>query len=295
MHTSRRDGDGIGGLLDGSATFEELRQKAIDLRREGLSRRQIRDQLKVGNNDLLNRLLEGEPPPEWTKRPNAKDHLRLKARELRAGGMTYDEIRAELGVSKSSISAWVRDPPKPAPHWTRVERMQRMHDGMVEFRRLQDVAREQLTREAKSEIGDVSDRDLMMAGVALYWAEGQKDKPYARRECISFINSDPNVIRLFVRWLEMLGVGRDRLRCTLNIHSTADVEEATRFWAELVGIPSGDFRKPGIKQDNPGTHRMNRGAEYHGCLTVYVKHSAELYRRVEGWWYGIVVGASRAA
>lgn len=69
----RRRGDGTGGLLTGTATFEELRDRAVALRREGLSRRQIRDHLKVGNNDLLNRLLEGEPPPEWTKRPRAKD------------------------------------------------------------------------------------------------------------------------------------------------------------------------------------------------------------------------------
>ncbi len=88
----RRDGDGTGGLRDGSATFEELREQAVALRREGLSRRQIRDRLKVHNNNLLNRLLDGEPPPEWTKRPNAKDDLRAAAREMRTRGMTYDEI-----------------------------------------------------------------------------------------------------------------------------------------------------------------------------------------------------------
>lgn len=49
------------------ADFEGLREQAVALRREGLSRRQIRDRLHVDNNDILNRLLEGEPPPEWTK------------------------------------------------------------------------------------------------------------------------------------------------------------------------------------------------------------------------------------
>src|SRR5262249_19235912 len=95
------------------ADFEELRQRAVALRRAGLSRRQIRDRLHIDNNDILNRLLEGEPPPEWTKRPNAKDDLRGKARELRLQGRTYDQIQLELGCSKSSISLWVRDLPKP--------------------------------------------------------------------------------------------------------------------------------------------------------------------------------------
>ena len=51
----RRDGDSVGGLLDGTTTFEELRERAIALRREGLSRRQIRDRLKVSNNDIMNK------------------------------------------------------------------------------------------------------------------------------------------------------------------------------------------------------------------------------------------------
>ncbi|GAA0556265.1 hypothetical protein GCM10010390_68120 [Streptomyces mordarskii] len=118
----RRDGDSMGGLLDGSTTFEELRERAIALRKEGMSRRQIRDRLKVSNNDILNRLLEGEPPPEWTRRPNAKDDLRARAREMRLRGMTYDRIQLELGCSKSSISLWVRDLPKPdRPPRTREE------------------------------------------------------------------------------------------------------------------------------------------------------------------------------
>lgn len=66
------------------ADFEDLREQAVTLRRKGLSRRQIRDRLQVHNNDLLNRLLEGEPAPEWTKRPNAKDDLREKARSCAA-------------------------------------------------------------------------------------------------------------------------------------------------------------------------------------------------------------------
>jgi orotate phosphoribosyltransferase-like protein len=46
--------------------FEGLRERAVTLRRAGLSRRQIRDRLYVDNNDILNRLLQGEPPPDWT-------------------------------------------------------------------------------------------------------------------------------------------------------------------------------------------------------------------------------------
>src|ERR1700689_2769665 len=66
------------------------------------------------SNATLNDALQVEPPPEWTRRPNAKDELRAKARELRDTGMDYEEIAGALGVSKSSVSLWVRDMPTPA-------------------------------------------------------------------------------------------------------------------------------------------------------------------------------------
>jgi len=65
------------------------------------------------SNTTLHDALRGEPPPEWTRRPNAQDGLRAKARELRGQGLSYDQIAAALGVSKSSVSLWVRDLPVP--------------------------------------------------------------------------------------------------------------------------------------------------------------------------------------
>ncbi len=93
--------------------FTELRSQAVALRREGKSRREIKEILRIGSNQTLNEALRGERPLMSTWRPNAKDDLRAKARELRGQGLAYKEIAAELGVSKSSVSLWVRDIPRP--------------------------------------------------------------------------------------------------------------------------------------------------------------------------------------
>jgi Homeodomain-like domain len=93
--------------------FSQLREQAIALRRAGKSRREIKEQLGIGSNQTLNDALRGEPPQPWTWRPNAKDELRVKARDLRQEGLSYDDIVAELGVSKSTVSAWVGDMPRP--------------------------------------------------------------------------------------------------------------------------------------------------------------------------------------
>ncbi|MFE4798464.1 hypothetical protein ACFRFL_26135 [Streptomyces sp. NPDC056708] len=277
------------------ADFEGLREQAIALRREGLSRRQIRDRLFVDNNDILNRLLEGEPAPEWTKRPNAKDDLRDKARELRLQGMTYDQIQVELGCSKSSISLWVRDLPKPVRSRTAVEqarlagRMRWDHELAV-----RDTERQRIKHAAKQEIGALTERELFLIGVGLYWSEGSKDKSYDRRETVAFVNSDPGMITTYLAWLDLLGVNREQVRYGVMIHETADAAAAERYWADLTGADLAAFYKTTIKKHNPKTARKNTGDNYRGCLVIKVLQGADLYRRIEGWWCGIVDAAPSA-
>ncbi|MFD5717076.1 hypothetical protein [Streptomyces sp. NPDC127036] len=270
------------------ADFEGLRERAVALRRAGLSLRQIRDELQVHNNDTLQRLVAGEPPPEWTKRPRAKDSLRERARELRRQGRTYNEIQAELGCSKSSVSLWVRDLPHPEPRCTPEEQRARMNAGLARLRAEQDQVREETKRQAAESIGELSDRELFMAGVALYWAEGQKSKPYQRRETVAFVNSDPGVIQVYLAWLDLLDVPRERLRFRVMIHETADVDTAERYWADLVGIDATTLLATTLKKHNPKTVRKNVGDAYRGCLVIRVLQGADLYCRIEGWWGGIV-------
>lgn len=279
------------GLLHTSADYEQLRASAVALRRDGLSRRQIRDTLKVSNNDLLNRLLQGEPPPEWTERPRAKDELRARARELRLAGRTYDQIELDLGVSRSSVSLWVRDLPKPVRTRTPEEAAEISRRAWEPTLRRREAERQRVKSEASAEIGRLTDRELFLLGVGLYWAEGAKSKPHQRDESVRFINSDPDMIEVYLAWLALLGVAPDRLRFSVMIHESADARAAESFWAELVDVDAASFMKTTLKRHNPKTVRKNVGADYHGCLTVRVLQGADLYRRIEGWWYGIVCEA----
>ncbi|MFE1776188.1 hypothetical protein [Streptomyces sp. NPDC059008] len=274
--------------------YEALRPQAVALRRAGLSRRQIRDRLHVHNNDLLNRLLEGVPVPEWTKRPNAKDDLREKARELRRQGMTYDQIQVELGCSKSSISLWVRDLPKPAPRRTPAEQARLAVRKRWEHElAVRDEERQRRKTTAHNEIGTLTDRELFLVGVGLYWSEGTKSKPHARRETVTFINSDPDMIVLYLAWLGLLGVESERLRFHVMVHENADVAAVEQYWADLVRIDASTLGKTTLKKHNPKTVRKNVGDGYRGCLVVKVLQGADLYQRIEGWWSGMVVEAKR--
>jgi hypothetical protein len=168
-----------------------------------------------------------------------------------------------------------------------------MNAGLARLMASREQEREATKQEAAAAIGALSDRELFLTGVALYWAEGTKDKPHVRRECVEFVNSDPCMIRVFLAWLDLLEVNRDRLHCRVMIHESADVAAAEHYWSDLVAIDRSALGKTILKKHNPKTVRKNVGDSYRGCLAVRVLKGADLYRRIEGWWSGMVVEAKR--
>ena len=268
------------------AAFEQLRERAIALRRAGHSRREIKALLDITSNATLDKALRGEPPPEWTRRPNAKDEVRARARELRAGGLKYQEIAGALGVSKSSVSLWVRDMPRP-PRLSYEQTRKRAAEGVRRYweaeRPNREARREAVRVAAVRDIGALSIRDVLIAGSIAYWCEGSKRKSYRQTEPVAFINSDPDLIKLFLRFLSAAGVESAQLGFRVHIHESADVAAAEQFWQTVTGAEPAQFHRTTLKRHNPRTVRRNVGADYHGCLIVTVRQSGDLYQRIEGW------------
>jgi hypothetical protein len=197
------------------------------------------------------------------------------------------EIAAELGVSKSSASLWTRDMP----------RVGRISDEEIRYRKSarakafwaiesprREMRRQAICERAATEIGSLTDREVLIAGAIAYWCEGAKNKPYRRPENkVAFVNSDPRLILFFLRFLTVAGIERDRIRCQVAIHESADVAGAQRFWQQVTDLPGEQFRRPVLKRHNPKTTRKNTGDGYHGCLAIYVGKPTELYRQIEGW------------
>jgi predicted transcriptional regulator len=267
-------------------TFAELREQAIALRRQGKSRREIKEILRVGSNQTLNDLLHGEPPLPSTWRPNAKDALHARARELRDRGMSYDQIAAELAVAKSTVSAWVHDMPRPER--LSYEECARRQTAAVDAywgaeRARRERAREVVRAGAQETIGPLTNREVLIAGAVSYWCEGTKSKPYRRSNGVNFINSDPRLIKFYLAFLRTAGVTRDQLAFTVSIHESANLADATKFWLEVTDAEPGQFRAPNLKRHNPRTVRLSTGDDYHGCLRVDVLRSGPLYKQIEGW------------
>lgn len=277
---------------------ETRRETAIRLRLEGNSTSQIAHALGLkSGGGALSKWLKGVPPPEWTKRPNAKEDVRARAVLMRLDGRSHREIAKVLGVSRSTVSVWLRD--VILTDAQRASLMARQVDSgkrrAATIKAQRATERERIQREARGQVGDLAQSELFVAGVVAYWAEGAKAKAWRPGGQVSFTNSDPTMIRLFLAWLRLIGVERDRVTFRLHIHESADPLAAAEFWAKEVTSPMSAFRKTVLKRHNPQTSRRNTGESYRGCLIVRVRRSTDLYLQIVGWYQGLIAQLERVA
>lgn len=275
----------------------DLADEARRLRREGLSGRQIQERLGVPKQRLQD-WLRGVPPPEWTRRPTAKDDLHARALELRGQGWSVNDIALELGVARSTAWQWVKH--LPLDRDSERARRKREHakvmtDAQWEKHRRERAERRAAVRaEAAATVGDLSPADVLRLGAVMYWCEGTKVKPWRPgTERLTFTNSDPGLIRFYLRFLAVLDVPADMIQFRLAIHESADVEASVRWWSEVVNVASDRFLRTTLKRHVAKTaSRHNTGDDYRGCLVVSVRRSRDLYWRVEGLVDGILRGAA---
>ncbi|ADL44314.1 helix-turn-helix domain-containing protein [Micromonospora aurantiaca (nom. illeg.)] len=265
----------------------EVRRLRVD---EQLSVAEIRARLGIGR-DRVYALLRGVPPPEWTRRPRARDDTRAEALRLRAAGRSVNQIAAQLGVAKSTAYQWVRHLPLD-PDDATAERRREHSKAMTEarwsaYREARDAAQVAEHARAAGVVGGLGERDLLMLGAAIYWCEGAKSKPWRPQGRLEFVNSDPGLLALFLAFLACCGIGRDVPAYRLLIHESADVAAVERWWVERLALPPERFGRATLKRHNPATMRRNNGADYHGCLVITVPRSRRLYWRIEGVMAGV--------
>lgn len=177
-----------------------------------------------------------------------------RARDLRAQAWSLNEIAAEPGVAKSSVSVWVRD----------VEFVPRPQDnarkrGPSAPMRAKQAEIDELLEAGRRRIGRLSDQEFLVAGTALYAGEGTKG-------ALKFANCDPRMILFFCCWLRrFFEVDESRLRLKLYLHEGLDLDESIAFWSALTGIPPSQFHKPYRAAPDPSIRRAKHAF---GCPGV---------------------------
>lgn len=205
---------------------------------------------------------------------------------LRKNGWSINQIYRKLRVAKGSVSLWVRD-----THLSSEQLQELTERGqskeVIERRRITRLKRENARRQliinkAKSEIVHISDKDLFLLGVALYWAEGSKTK----RGVVELSNSDPELIKVGMRFFrESCHVPEKKFRGHVHLHPHLDNSKAEKFWSSVSGIPLNQFFKTSMQQSRAS--KKKRDTLPYGTFSVYVCDT-ELWLKIKGWTQGII-------
>jgi len=94
------------------------------------------------------------------------------------------------------------------------------------------------------------DKELKIAGSMLYWTEGGRANPTKRMWTVDFTNSNPQMIRLFLKFLRKIcGIDEKRLRVLLYCYADQNIEALKKYWHKTTRIPLGQFTKPYVRKD----------------------------------------------
>jgi hypothetical protein len=204
--------------------------------------------------------------------------LKNEATEYRKNGLSYGEIKRRIGVSKSTLSLWLKSVSlthdQKRKLYTRQVGILNLGAQSQKLRREREVS--QIIVESKAEIQLPMNFDTYrLFGSALYWAEGSKSKMF------QMTNSDPRLILFWVKWLKkVFKISSLNLKARLNIYPQQSEKNIKRFWSDLTGIPIKNFGKSYVK---PFSKNYKTNNLYYGTIKIEVPKSTDLRHKVYGW------------
>jgi hypothetical protein len=211
---------------------------------------------------------------------------------LRKQGKTYSEILAVVPVAKSTLALWLHPVHLAKKQKQRItqKRLESSQRGGDSKRKQRIDKQNKIVLKSKSEILGISEKELFLIGVALYWAEGAKEKEYRAGSPFEFSNMDPKMIQIIIVWLlKVCKIDKNMLIFNIFLHENHKerIEEVRKFWSKVTGFSIENFSTVYWKKDKLKTKRKNVSDKYHGLLKIKVRTSSDLVRKVAGWSEGI--------
>ena len=187
---------------------------------------------------------------------------------MRLRGMSYSQIKEQIPVSKSTLSLWLESYPLSAERLYELRsagnshRVEAHRETMRKKREVKIATQEQRVTE---DLGKLSRRELFVAGFFLFWGEGAK----GRRGEVALANTDPAVIRSFLKWLTLIGADREKCHFTLHVYADMDPQKEIHYWVKELSVKQGAFYKPYIKKSNLTDITYHNGFGHGTCNARY--------------------------
>ena len=187
-------------------------------------------------------------------------HLAVK---LRKKGKSYNQISRELGIPKSTMHYWFSSAgwsdaikKRLTARAKRLATKQMRIIGKAQQQRWQQW-REAHRREAVKEFPKLKTSPLFIAGVALYWGEGDHGRGGS---IVRLVNTDPRMIRLFSKFLKKIcHVPTNKIHPAIFLYPDLNENICKIYWSRASSIPQLQFQKTQFIQGRHPTKRTQYG------------------------------------
>jgi len=136
----------------------------------------------------------------------------------------------------------------------------------------------------------LSQRDLFLLGLGLYWGEGVK----SNTGIATLVNSDPGIVAMGKEWfMSCLGVSLQDFRpyIYVSIQYKNSSGKITSFWSKILNIPKDQFKVIIIKNTSKKIYHNHK--EYFGVLQLRVRKGTDLKYRILGLIEGCKTGRKK--
>jgi transposase-like protein len=218
-----------------------------------------------------------------------KEHV-ISLREN--NGLSYSEIGEKTGVPKSTLSGWLHHIILTQLQRDRLEGKRR--EGGEKGRRHFHGAnlgtgawatqnkwlkkRQSYQQEGREMARQITD-PLFTMGCTMYWAEGTK-----ARTAMRFSNSDPNMVKTFVRFLQSFfspPVNKITLYIQAYDGNGVTKEQIGDFWVKETGLPRTCLGKIRLLASSDTGRGSKNGRSLTGTCCVYLG-SVEVIQKIYG-------------
>jgi len=203
------------------------------------------------------------------------------AKQFRKQGESYNAISKKLGIQKSTLSTWFSE-----LGWSQSIKYELSQKAYyIARKRLRLINkkrskmwerwREEARKDAIREFAHLKRNPLFLAGLMLYWGEGDNKIENGR---VRLTNTDPEMIQIFSRFLRNIcNVSKENIRPSMILYPDLDQKNCLEFWSKASGIAERQFYKT---QFIIGRHLTRRLAN--GICTIHIS-SRQLKEKIFTW------------
>lgn len=207
-----------------------------------------------------------------------KTRERLEARRIRVKEqLSLKNIAERLGVSKGSVSLWVRDLPLSRETIDKRQLAGRIKGGKARADKTRAIRVQH--QQAGRDMARHQNDPLFMAGCMMHWAEGSKDKNSAK-----ICNTDPHFLRLWLRFImRFFDVRQEDFCLTINcyLNNGKTKRQIESHWLKQLGLPKSCLRATVVVTKHPMSTGAKKNRHPYGVASVSV-HSTKISQHIWG-------------